>query len=353
MRQERTIMSSSAALVLGPWQLRHGEPVPASSLDLRILPLPEFDLARKSLVVHQRQLPCELFNAQYIPLAAIANADGQTSIAYLLHALDRDSALFHLIQDVSDPSSPLSERISQLFAGWHLRLNNNECHYAVAEPAESIRGIVSRHSYWTLGLHLHGLLDGSSFPLLRPQFRVPPRARHVDVEAYELDHPVDGGARYVLAKHYARRRHDWAQQRVTIETVSLTPSGLYRRHRTGELDTGSGLIRDKLADFVGSPVRPLAAWRSLSIEIPVEDLATGNVFTVSTEDVQLAAQHHLRRMFLRIHYEKTRGARPPREPSNDVDVLMNTIGESLGTHASLIPGVSDMLAEVASSEVQA
>ena len=84
---------SVTALVFGPWQLRHGEPTSPCTQDLEFLRLREIDLACNSLVIDQRQLPLSLFSAQRIPLAAVVENAGAPSIAYLLHAIDRNSVL--------------------------------------------------------------------------------------------------------------------------------------------------------------------------------------------------------------------------------------------------------------------
>jgi hypothetical protein len=346
-------MASSSALVLGPWQLRHGEPTSHSSQALEIAELPELDLACNSLVVDPSQFSGELFSAQRIPLAAMAAIDGRSSIAYLLHSLDNHSALFFRVREPADSNGPLSRRIAGLFESWHLRLNNNECYYAVAEPAQAVRAIVCRHSYWTLGFYLHALIDEDAFPHFRPQFRVPPRARYVDVEAYELERPAENGARYAVVSHCARRRSDWGQKLITVETVSLTDAGGSRRYPFGELDAGSGVCSDKLATLLGTALRPLGKWRKLSVEIPVENLLTGNVFVISIEDCQAPAASSLRRVFARVCYEKTRGTRPLLGPAAEVDRLMEHVGAALEAREVLVSAGSDMLTEIVTSAVHA
>jgi hypothetical protein len=346
-------MASSCALVLGPWQLRHGEPMPHSSQALEVAELPELDLACSSLVVDQRQFSGELFSAQRIPLAVMAEIGGQSSIAYLLHALDNHSALFFRVQEPAGSNGPLNRRIANLFESLHLRLNNNECYYAVAEPARAARAIVCRHSYWTLGFYLHALIDENAFPHVRPQFRVPPRARYLDVEAYELERPAENGARYAVVNHCARLRSDWEQKLVNVETVSLTDSGVYRRYPIGELDAGAGGCNDKLATLIGRALRPLAKWRKLSIEIPVESLLTGNLFVISIEDCRVTAASPLRRVFARVGYEKTRGVRPLLGPGAEVDRLMERVGAALEAREARVVAGCDILSEIVASAVHA
>jgi hypothetical protein len=344
---------SVAALVLGPWQLRHGEPISPSTQDLEFSQLGEFDLACNALVINQRHLPLRLFSAQHIPLAAVVETAGQPSIAYLLHAIDRNSALLFRVREAADASGPLSQRIARLFESWHLQLNNNECYYTAATPAEAVRAICGGSSYWALGSHVHALIDDNAFPPFRPQFRVPPRFRHVDVEAFKLDRPADDGSHYVLVHDCARRRSNWDQRPVTIETVSLTDAGTCRRHRYSEIDPGSAPRSEKVATFVERAVQPLAKWRKLSVEIPCESLRTGNVFTVSLEDCQALAAGGPRRRFARIRYEKTRGDRLQHGIADEVDQLAASIGAALDDHGARLIAGCDMLAEMAAAEAHA
>jgi hypothetical protein len=342
---------SVAALVLGPWQLRHGEPTSPCTQDLEFSELPEFDIACNSLVIDQSHLPLPLFSAQRIPLAAVVETAGQQSIAYLLHAIDRNSVLLFRVHEPADASGPLSQRIARLFERWHLQLNNNECYYTAATPAESVRAIIGGgSSYWTLGSHIHALIDDDAFPPFRPQFRVPPRFRHVDVEAFKLDRPADDGSHYVLVHDCARRRSNWDQRPVTIETVSLTDAGICRRHRYSEIDPDSAPRSEKVATFVDRAVQPIAKWRKLSVEIPCESLRTGNVFTVSLEDCQALAASGPRHRLARIRYEKTRGDRLQHGIADELDQLAAFIAAALDDHRARLVTGPDMLAEMAAAE---
>jgi len=343
---------SFATLVLGPWQLRHGEPTPSCEQDLAFLQLPELDLACSSLVIDQRYLPEQLCSAQRIPLAAVVETAGLASITYLLHAIDHSSALLFRVQEPAGASGPLGPRIAQLFQSWHLRLNNNECYYSAEAPAETVRGIVGSSSYWTLGFHVHALIDENALPPFRPQFRVPLRLRNVDVEAFKLDRPADDGSHYVLVHDCARRRSNWDQRPITIETISLTDAGICRRHRSSEIDPGSGLRGEKLATFAERTVHPFAKWRKLSVEIPCESLRTGNVFTVSLEDCQALAADGPRRRLARIRYEKTRGDRLQREIADEVDLLAAFVGVAVKDHGARLIDGCDMLAAIAAAEAR-
>jgi hypothetical protein len=344
---------SAAALVLGPWQLRHGEPTSPCTQDLDFLQLPELDLACNALVIDQHDLPEPLFSAQRIPLAAVLETVGPPSIAYLLHAIDRNGALLFRAQEPAGARGPLSRRIARLFESRHLQLNNNECYYTAATPAEAVRAVIGGgSSYWTLGSHIHALIDENAFPPFRPQFRVPPRFRHVDVEAFKLDRPADDGSHYVLVHDCARRRSNWDQRPVTIETISLTDAGTCRRHRYSEIDPGSAPHSEKVATFVERAVQPLAKWRKLSVEIPCESLRTGNVFTVSLEDCQALAAGGPRHRFARIRYEKTRGDRLQHGIVDEVDQLAASVGAALDHHGVSLVAARDMLAEMAAAEAR-
>jgi hypothetical protein len=343
---------SVPTLVLGPWQLRHGEPLSPSAPGLELAVLSSLDLSCRSLVVDRRDFGGvdDLFCAYRMPLAAIVDNDGQPSIAYLLHALDGNRALLFRVEEPPGTDDCLDRRIARLFESRHLQLNNNECYYVAAAQAEIIRAVDGDQSYWTLGFHVHALLDDGALRPFMPQFRTAARVRYVDVEAFVLDTATDDGACFVLVYDCARRRSSWDKRPVTIESISLSEAGTCKRHRSGEIDPdGSG--RDRMvAAFTGRQARPQARWRRLAVEIPCESLYSGNLFTVSLEDCQPLQAGRDRRMFARIRYEKTRGNQVMHHVADDLERLTDSISAALEGHGVHVVAGRDMLAEMVDVE---
>lgn len=340
---------SPATLVLGSWRLRHGEPAGPREANIALVGLGDLDLQARSLVLGERHLNGRgrLLGPDMLPLAVLAGLGEEAPIVYLVHGLETTRALFARIEESGASGLPLWRRIACLFEDWHLRLNNNECYYANGGSAETVHSVIGEASYWLLGWALHARLDEGAFPPFVPQFRVPLRAWHVDVEAFALAGRHVDGAQYALASRHARRRSNWDQRLVTVEAFAVDRDGTCRRHRRDEVDAGAASLDTAVATCAGAPALPVAAWRRLAFDIPCESLRTGNVFTVAVEDYQPVRDGPGRRVLARVRYEKTRGACDAQAIREDLAGLSRSMTACLGEQrVTLHPG-REMLADAA------
>jgi hypothetical protein len=335
-----------STLVSGAWQLRHGEPVAAEETWLTLSLHREIDLENRLLYVDTGTF-ADTDRSGSIPLAVLAGSDERAEIAYLVHSLDADCALFMRVGEAPQPELGLAQRIAKLFEDWHLRLNNNECYYSEGCTAAVVFELRGSSPYWALGEALYEVLDEGRWPLFRPQFRVPPRSWHHQVDAYTADPAGASPESLVVASEYARHRRSWDQRIVTAQLLRRDAGGEWISERRAEIAIENGDQAEALTAFAGGPVRHLKSWHKLASEVPCESLRSGNVFKISIEDARPLAGQGPGRLVARIQYEKTRGAADRSAIAEDLQSLSRHLTDRLAEEGTSATRGEDMLSKIA------
>lgn len=319
-------------VAFGSWKLRHNEPLNPDEAVLRLMPLlePPAELQRVACVVDITQSSFAQSGvvldtrgdeepwigripdlADEVPLALVAEQDGELRLTHLLMRLAEPVAQFYRVDEQPYAALPLWQRISELNEQGHLRLSNHECYYLKDQQDIELEQKLSLDApfpYLELCLRLRRSLADGEAPGFRAQYGDEYQFWSYDNFFYEIQPNERREAGYVSVISYCKKKRSWDDPMFMFKKKIYSEDSLERWERNFENQRVEGDKQAALRDYFGYPIAALPTWRRTRCDVAFESDA-GHVFMVNFDDCRVwdAEPGSERLQQVEVEYLKTRG----------------------------------------------